>query len=101
MWAPELDTISNVIRTGSGVVELPAAQVEQLERQSREAEDALIQQLHREDEANARRREKERRKKEKRARSSNPDPPPPTVSILDYQPPPESSSDEEDVAKTT
>ena len=97
-WAPELDTISNAIRTG-GVVELPAAQVEQLERQSRDAEEALIQQLRMEDEANARRREKNRERKEKRSRSSNPNPPQPTVSIRDYEPPPESSSDEGDVAK--
>ena len=47
-WAPELDTISNAIRTGLDVVELPAARVEELERQSRDAEEALIQQLRRE-----------------------------------------------------
>ena len=98
-WASEVDTISDVIRTGSGIVELPAAQVEQMERQSRQAEEDLIQQVQRESEADARRREKERKKKEKRARSSNPDPPQPTVSILEYEPPPDSSSDVEEVAK--
>ena len=96
-WATELDSISAVVNAGLGVVELPVSQVEQLERQSREAEAALMQQIQRADEADARRREKNREKK--RARSSNPDSSQPTVSLLEYEPPPEQSSDEADVAK--
>ena len=57
-WATELDTISAVVNTGLGVVELPVSQVEQLERQSGEAEAVLMQQIQRADEADARRREK-------------------------------------------
>ena len=92
MWVPELDTIQETVRTGSSTVDLPAAQVEQRDGQSREAEESLIQDLYREDEANARKREKSKKKKEKRARSSHPETPQPTVALLDFEPPPESSS---------
>ena len=98
-WVTELDSISAVVNAGSGVVELPVSQVEQLERQSRVAEEALIGQIQRTDAADARRREKNREKKEKRARSTNPASSQPTVSLHEYEPPPEQSSDEGDVAK--
>ena len=98
-WVTELDSISAVVNTGLGVVELPVSQVEQLERQSRVAEEALIDQVQRADAADARRREKNREKKEKRARSTNPASSQPTVSLHEYEPPPEQSSDEGDVAK--
>ena len=98
-WAPELDTISAVVRTGSGVVELPAAQVEQLERQSRDH----MQRQHSSNIFTGKMRtmqgdeKRNGRRRRSGARSSNPNPPQPTVSILDYEPPQETSSDEEDV----
>ena len=98
-WKADLDSISTIVNTGSGVVELPVSQVEQLERQAKEAGDALLDQIQRDKEAEERRREKAREKKEKRARSSNPAPSQPTVSLHEYVPPPEQSSDEGDVAK--
>ena len=71
-WVTELDSIAAAVNAGSGVVELPASQVEQLERQSRVAQESLLVQIQRADAAEARRREKNRERKEKRARSTNP-----------------------------
>ena len=48
-WSTELDSIAAMVNTGSSVVELPASQVEQLERQARVAEEALIDQIQRAD----------------------------------------------------
>ena len=98
-WATELDSIAAVVNTGLGVVELPVVQVQQLERQSRVAEEALMHQIQMADAADERRRAKNREKKEKRARSKNPTSPQPTVSLHEYEPPPKQSSDEGDVAK--
>ena len=98
-WATKLDSIAAMVNTGSGMIELPASQVEQMEKRSRVAEEALMDQVQMADAANARRKEKNREKKEKRARSTNPTSPQPTVSLHEYVPPPEQSSDEGDVAK--
>ena len=65
-WATELDSIAAVINSRTSTVELPASQVEQLERQSRVAEESLMNQIQTADAADARRREKNREKKEKR-----------------------------------
>ena len=46
-------------------IELPASQVEQMERQAKEARDALIEKIQRDKEADERRREKAREKKER------------------------------------
>ena len=95
-WKGDLDSITTVINTGSGMIELPVSQVE---RQAKEAGDALVEEIQRAKEADERRREKAREKKEKRPQSSTPAPPQPTVSLHEYVPPPEQSSDEGDVAK--
>ena len=98
-WAPRLDNISEAIRSGSAIVEVPVERIEQLEQRSRDAEEALMDQLRKEDEDRARRKEKKRKEKDRRAQSSDPTPAQPTVSLLDYQPPSESSSNEAEVAK--
>ena len=95
-WAPELENMQESFRTGVPPANLPSERVEEMERQSREAEQDLIQHLDREDEANARKRERSKKRKDRKARSSDPEEAQPTVALREYKPP---SEDDEGVAR--
>ena len=77
-WITHVDTISDAIRTGTGVVAIPDPRMEERERQAREAEADLIQTIEEENEERARRSQRRKEKKERRSHSTT-QPPPPTV----------------------
>ena len=95
-WAPELENMQESFRTGVPPPNLPSERMEEMERQSREAERDLIQRLDKEAEANARKRERSEKKKDKKARSSDLEEAQPTVALREYKPP---SEDDEGVAR--
>ena len=92
-WSSRLDTLSDAIRTGTGVAAIPDSRMEERERQAREAEADLIQSLEEENEARARRNQKKKEKKERRSHSST-QPSHHTVVLLNYHPPQEPSDEE-------
>ena len=92
-WSSQLDTLSDAIRTGTGVAAIPDSRMEERERQAREAEADLIQSIEDENEARARRNQKKRERKERRSHSRT-QPSHHTVVLLDYHPPQEPSDEE-------
>ena len=98
-WITQVDTLSDAIRTGTGVAAIPDPRMEERERQAREAEADLIQTIEEENEERARRSQRRKEKKERRSHSTT-QPPAPTVVILDYHPPHEPSTDGEEESVT-
>ena len=92
----QLDTLSEAIRTGTGVPPVSDSRMEERERRARQAEAQLIQSIEEEAEARARRFQKKQDKKVRRSHSST-QPANPTVLLLNYQPPREPSDEEGEV----
>ena len=98
-WTVHVDTLSDAIRTGTGVVAIPDSQLEERERLAKEAADNLIQSIEEENEERARRSQKKKEKKERRSHSTT-QPSAPTVILAEYRPPPEPSTEEEEESVT-
>ena len=58
-WAPRMDRISEAIRTGSDIVEVPVERLQQMEQRRQDAEEALMDQLQKEDEEQGQEKGKE------------------------------------------
>ena len=98
-WINQVDTISDAIRSGTGMAAVPDPRIEERERQAREAGDSLIQSIEHEEEERARRSQRRRDKKERKSHSVV-QPSAPTVVLVDYRPPREPSTDGEDESVT-
>ena len=77
-WSSQVEALSEAIRTGTGMAELPDSRMEERERRAREAEASLIQSIEDEQEARARSNQKKKDKKERKSHSST-QPSQPTV----------------------
>ena len=93
-WAAHVDTLSDAIRTGTGIIAIPESQLQERERLANEAADDLVQSIDEENEERARKSQKKKEKKDRKSHSTS-KPPAPTVVLTDYSPPPEPSTEEE------
>ena len=93
-WTAHVDTLSDAIRTGTGIIAIPESQLQERERLAKEAADNLVQSIDEENEEKARKSQKKKEKKERKSHSTS-QPPAPTVLLTVYHPPPEPSTEEE------
>ena len=90
-WTAHVDTLSDAIRTGTGIVAVSESQLQERERLAKEAADDLVQSIDAENEVRARKSQKKKDKRERKSHSTT-QPSAPTVILVDYHPPPEIST---------
>ena len=94
-WLPMVNDTLEIMRRSTNIGNLPAGELEELERESRRAQDELLRSEQDDLDAAERRKQKKKEKREKRSHSEHASLPP-TVILIPYSPPHEPASEEED-----
>ena len=94
-WLQMVDDAPESMRRGTDIGNLPTGQVEELERESRRAQEELLRSEQDDLDAAERKKQKRKDKKEKRSHSEHTSRPP-TVILVEYHAPHEPASEEED-----